>query len=235
MPQWFRLDRHAALVYLVSGLAGCQPNAQALLPARLETAEASTVAKWVGATTPTTGVLHRFTWLYQDEQSSKGGRGSARIAAPDSLRFDIAGSLGIGKGSAMVVGDSAQWVVPETAVKDLIPNYELLWALFGVARRPSDSARLAGLAEGEKAAWQYAAGSDTIEYLRVSSSPVTFASEVRHAGKVIGRSKVTLHPDGSPAKASLTVPSGPAKLEITFYATVPTPHFPPDTWRPPEP
>ena len=235
MPQWFRLDPPAALAYLALGVAGCHPRAPALLPVGLKSVAAPAVAQWVDATMPTAGALHRFTWLYQDEQSSKGGRGSARIAAPDSLRFDIAGSLGIGKGSAMVIGDSAQWVVPEGAVQDLIPNYELLWALFGVARRPAGGAELAGLVEGQKTAWRYAAGPDTIEYLRVSSSPVTLAAEVRHAGKVIGRSLATLHADGTPAKARLTVPSGPAKLEITFYATVPTPRVPPDTWRPPEP
>ena len=235
MPQWFRLDRPPALAYLVLGLLGCHPNTPGLLPAGLKNVTAADVAQWVGATGPTGGALHRFTWLYQDEQSSKGGRGSARIAVPDSLRFDIAGSLGIGKGSAMVIGDSAQWVVPEGAVKDLIPDYELLWALFGVARRPPDGATLTGLVEGQKTAWQYANGADTVEYLRISSTPVTLAAEVRHAGKVIGRSLATLHPDGSPARARLTVPSGPAKLEITFYATVPTPQFPPDTWRPPEP
>jgi hypothetical protein len=235
MPQWFRLDRHLGVVYLACGLAGCRPSAPALLPAGLKTADSRSVAEWVARTAPTAGALHRFTWLYQDEQSSTGGRGSARIALPDSLRFDIAGSLGIGKGSAMVIGDSAQWVVPEGAVKDLIPDYELLWALFAVARQPSPGADLAGLVEGAKTAWRYAEGPDTIEYLRVSSSPVTLAAEVRHAGKIIGRSLATLHPDGSPAKARLTVPSGPAKLEITFYATVSAPRFPPDTWRPPEP
>ncbi len=235
MLQRFRVDRPGALVYLAVALAGCRTAAPALMPAGLATAGSAEVGQWVEATAPSAGALHRFTWLYQDEQSSKGGRGSARIASPDSLRFDIAGSLGIGKGSAMVVGDSARWVVPEGAVKDLIPNYELLWALFGVARRPGEAAQLAGLVEGQKVAWRYADGADTVEYLRVSSSPVTLAAEVRHAGKVIGRSLATMHPDGSPAKARLTVPSGPAKLEITFYATVPTPKFPPDTWHPPEP
>jgi hypothetical protein len=46
---------------------------------------------------------------------------------------------------------------------------------------------------------------------------------------------MTISPDGTPIKARLTVPSVPAKLEITFYATVPTPVFPPETWARPEP
>ena len=58
---------------------------------------------------------------------------------------------------------------------------------------------------------------------------------MRHAGKVVGRTRMTIQPDGTPVKAQLTVPQVPAKLEITFYATVPTAAFPPETWASPEP
>lgn len=235
MLQWFRLDRRVGLVYLGLGLAGCRSAPPVLVPPQVEAARPEQVAGWVAATTPARGALHRFSWLYVDEQASKGGRGSARIAAPDTLRFDFAGSLGIGKGSALVVGDSARWVVPERSVEDLVPSFPLLWALVGVAMAPRDGARLAGLAEEGRVAWRYAEGSDTVEYLRQAGSPVTFSAEVRRAGKVVGRTRVTIQPDGRPAKALLTVPSVPAKLEITFYATVATPAFPPETWARPEP
>jgi hypothetical protein len=190
----------------------------------------------VAATEPRENVLLRFTWLYQDQESSKGGRGSARIARPDSLRFDIAGSLGIGKGSAMVVGDSAQWVVPANAVKDLVPEYPLLWAMFGVARGPEPGDSLSGKSDAGHASWRYVAGADTVEYQRVNGDPVTVRAEVRRAGKVVGRSEMTVRADGTPLQAKLTVPRVPAKLEIKFYARVPTPAFPPDIWaRPSEP
>ncbi len=236
MPQWFRLDRPVALAYLALGLAACTKSQPSLVPAGMQTVGAEQVNAWVGTTTPRAGALHRFKWLYQEDGPSKGGRGSARIAQPDTLRFDIAGSLGIGKGSAFVVGDSALWVVPEKSVQDLVPSFPLLWAMFGVAQAPNGSDRLAGLATGGRTAWQYADGADTVNYLRVTGSAVTFYSEVRHAGKVTGRTEMTMSSDGVPLKATLTVPSIPAKLEITFYATVPTPAFPAATWaRPSEP
>ncbi len=233
MPQWFRLDRPIGLAYLALGLVGCTKTVPSLVPAGMGTVAGEQVSAWVAATTPRAGMLHRFTWLYQDEKASKGGRGSARIAAPDTLRFDIAGSLGIGKGSAFVVGDSALWVVPERSVQDLVPSFPLLWAMFGTARAPGTSDRLAGLEQGGRVAWQYADGADTVNYLRVAGEPVTFYAEVRHAGKVVGRTQMTARGDGSPVKAKLTVPSVPAKLEITFYATVPSPAFPAATWAPP--
>jgi hypothetical protein len=235
MLQWVRLDRRVGLVYLGLAVAGCRSAPPSLVPEQAANVGPGQVAGWVAATTPTRGALHRFRWLYVDDQASKGGRGSARIAAPDTLRFDFAGSLGIGKGSALVVGDSARWVVPERSVEDLVPSFPLLWALLGVAMEPHDGARLAGLEQDGRVAWRYADGADTVEYLRQAGSPVNFSAEVRHAGKVVGRTRMTLQPDGTPVKAQLIVPQVPAKLEITYYATVPTPAFPPETWAPPEP
>lgn len=236
MPQWFRLDRPLGLAYLALGLAACHSSAPVLMPQHISAVSEAQVAQWVARTTPTTGMLDRFTWLYQDEQASKGGRGSARIAPPDTLRFDFAGSLGIGKGSAMVVGDSALWVVPDRSVDELVPGIALLWSVLGVARGPARDAQLAGLEEAGRTAWRYVAGTDTVEYLVVTGNPTTLYAEVRRAGKILGRSEMTRRPDGAPIKAELTAPTVPSKLEITFYATVPDPTFPPDTWvRPPEP
>jgi hypothetical protein len=235
MLQWFRLDRRVGLVYLGLGLAGCKTAPPVLLPTGVDEAALADVGRWVAATRPAQGALHRFSWLYVDDQASKGGRGSARIAIPDTLRFDLAGSLGIGKGSALVVGDTARWVVPERSVEDLVPSFPLLWALLGVGMPPHDGDRLAGLEQESRTAWRYADGADTVDYLRQAGDPVTFSAEVRHAGKVVGRTRMTIRPDGTPVKAQLTVPSVPAKLEITFYATVPTPAFPPETWARPEP
>ena len=230
MPQWFRLDPSAGLAYLALGLVGCHPSSPSLVPAGMQSASPEQVALWVGATTPTRSALHRFTWLYQDEQASKGGRGSARIAPPDSLRFDFAGSLGIGKGSAVVVGDSAQWVVPDRSVDELVPGIALLWSVLGVALPPAAQARLSGLDQSGRTAWQYASGPDTVNYLRVAGDPVIFYAEVRRSGKIVGRTEMTTRGDGTPVKARLTAPTVPSKLEITFYATVPSPAFPPETW-----
>jgi hypothetical protein len=202
----------------------------------MRTASPEEVRAWVALTSPKQSALHRFTWLYQDERASKGGRGSARIASPDSLRFDFAGSLGIGKGSAMVVGDSALWVVPDRSVDELVPGIALLWSVLGVARGPSPGYQLNGLEQSGRTAWQYADGPDTVNYLRLAGQPAMFYAEVRRAGKVVGRTEMTVRADGSPIRARLTAPTVPSKLEITFYATVPTPAFPPETWtRPLEP
>ena len=116
------------------------------------------VAAWVAATLPPEQRLHRFKWLFQDERASAGGRGSARIAPPDSLRFDVAGPFGAGAASAVVIGDQPLWTEPPDAIAKLVPNYPLLWAMFGVARPPGERRFPARRDSWGMTAWRYAGG-----------------------------------------------------------------------------
>jgi hypothetical protein len=190
--------------------------------------------EWVRQTAPAEPRLLRFKWLFRDERSSAGGRGSARVAPPDSLRFDIAGPFGSGAGSAAVIGDSALWTEPPDAIKKLVPNYPLLWALLGVARMPEPGAEVRGLSHGGTTAWQYARGADTLEYSRTGSGPVRFQAEFRQAGKVIGRAETELGPDGMPRTSRLTMPTVPARLDLTFTSTTKAEPFAASTWLPPK-
>ena len=235
MRQCFRLDRLPGLVYLALSAAACTPAPPVLVPPTAGPVTSEQVKTWVESTAPTEGVLHRFKWLFRDENSSAGGRGSLRIAVPDSLRFDVAGPLGTGRAAAVVVGDSALWVSSEKSIVDLVPVYELLWAMVGIARGPREGADLKGLEEGKRIAWQYAVGTDTVSYLLTRESEAKLLAEVRRAGKVLGRTETVLGPDGQPLKAKLLVPTVPAKLDITYYASVPTPAFPPEIWLPSQP
>src|ERR671924_896209 len=145
MAQGVRVDRPVVLVYL--GLLGiaCRPGTPgSVIPASAEPVSQEQVATWVASTVPTDHLLHRFKWLFRDERSSAGGRGSARVAPPDSMRFDVAGPFGSGAASAVVVGDQPLWAEPPDAVRKLVPNYPLMWGMFGVARPPSAGAGVRG-------------------------------------------------------------------------------------------
>ena len=176
------------------------------------------VGKWVAATVPADHRLHRFKWLFQDERSSAGGRGSARIAPPDSLRFDVAGPFGSGAASAAVVGDQPLWAEPPDAVEKLVPNYPLMWAMFGVARFPGR--RLAPrVTDGRVVAWQYAGPTDTVSYVRTGGKSGKLVAEVRHAGKVVGRPETTLDADGAAAQgpADRAQRAGQARPDVPLH------------------
>jgi len=217
------------VAYLAVSLAACSGTPGAVVPVDATPVSREQVSRWVTATVPSEHRLHRFKWLFQDERSSAGGRGSARIAPPDSLRFDVAGPFGSGAASAAVVGSQPLWAEPPDAVKKLVPNYPLMWAMFGVARLPENGDSLRGLSDGATTAWQYAGAMDTVSYVRTEGKTGKLVAEVRHAGKVVGRAETTLDANGAPLAARLIVPSVPAKLNLTFLSTARA-DFAPDIW-----
>ena len=192
------------------------------------------IAAWVSSTVPSHHQLYRFKWLFRDERGSAGGRGSVRVAPPDSLRFDVAGPFGGGAASAVVIGDDPVWTDPADAISRLVPNYPLMWAMFGVARMPPEGVELRGLANGSTRAWRYAGLADTVEYARTEGDPGRLIAEVRQGGKLIGRVETTLSSDDAPLKARLTVPSAPAQLDLTFVSTA-RDSFAPEIWLPRRP
>jgi hypothetical protein len=229
MARCFGLDRPVLLVYL--GLVGpaCRSVPEPVLPVGAAPVQRDHVVAWVALTIPAQSQLHRFKWLFVDERGSLGGRGSTRIAPPDSLRFDVAGPFGGGAASAVVVGDRALWTEPADVIARLVPNYPLMWAMFGMAMLPAEGVVLRGVTQDSIIAWEYARAGDTIQYARTGGDPVRFSAEVRHAGELIGRAETTLEPDGSLIKARLTVPSPPARLDLTFLSTARA-TFAPEIW-----
>ncbi|MBA2626662.1 MAG: hypothetical protein H0U85_01480 [Gemmatimonadales bacterium] len=190
------------------------------------------MSAWVRETAPVGYRLERFRWQLRDERGAAGGRGTVRFAAPDSVRLDVAGPFGAGRAAAVVVGDSAVWTDPPDAIARLVPSYPLMWALFGTARMPGPRDSLRGEQTATSVAWQYVSGTDTVEYVRTSGAQPHLLTEVRQGPKVLGRVDATLGPDGRPVTARLTVPSVPARLDLTFTTSATPPAFTPDTWLP---
>jgi hypothetical protein len=234
MLQRVLVDRRAFLVYVALAVCGCHAAPGAVVPEGATPVNREQVSQWVASTIPPGPRLHRFKWLFQDEQSSAGGRGSARIAPPDSLRFDVAGPFGTGASSAVVIGNDPVWVQPPDAIKKLVPNYPLMWAMFGVARMPEDGAKLRGLDHDGVTAWQYAGPADTIDYVRSAGPAGRLVAEVHRAGELVGRAETTLDSAGRPVKSRLTVPGVPAKLDLTFLSTAQA-NFASDIWVPRKP
>jgi len=230
MRQRVRLDLPGLLAYLGSALAACGGRPpEPVVPKAAHPVSPTEVAPWIESTRPPAQQVYRFKWLLRDERGSAGGRGAARVAPPDSMRLDVAGPFGSGMASAVVVADRAVWTEPADAIARLVPNYPLMWAMFGVARMPAEGDSVRALETPATQAWQYTAGPDTVEYSRTSGSPGRFVAEVHQRGTLIGRAETTLDSTGAPLKARLTVPSAPAQLDLTFLS-ITRDTFAPDIW-----
>lgn len=211
---------------------GCVHAPAPVIPVAMVPVSPDSVAAWAGATALSGRWLYRFKWQYQDDRSAQGGRGSAHIAGPDSIRFDVAGPLGVSPAAALIVGDTARWVRPEDMVHKLVPSYPLMWAMFGVARAPAGAAVVLAGRAGPTAVWRAVAGADTIDWSRSARALV---AEVRRGGEVVGRAVCRFGPDGKLSTARLSTPSVPARLDLTYTLSDASAHFPADVWRPREP
>ena len=214
-------------------ILGCKPPPGPVVPAGAEPLKVEQIRPWVAATLPSGSTIRQFKWLFQDDRSSAGGDGRARVAAPDTLRFDARGPLGSGRMAAMVVGDRPVWAVPEETVDQIVPDYTLFWAMFGVALMPDRRASIRGLDDGGTQVWEYTLGGDTVVYMRKAESPGKLIAEVRRSGRLFGRVETRLSAEGQPVSARLIVPDL-ARLDITFQSMTLESSFPPETWIAPE-
>lgn len=223
------------LTFGLCGVAACgaampvpeQVASAAFVPAPRQAAQA-----WAAATQSDGNHLLRFKWQYLNERSAVRGTGSLRIAAGDSLRLDFRGPLGSARGAAAVVGTALLWAVPEEEVDKFVPNYVLLWAMMGVALAPATGDTVLTAEDARLTAYRYVAGADTVDYYRTRTSS-QFVADVRRAGTRVGRVITVLDAAGKPTRSRLEVPSGPARLDITFTEwTIPGSH-PAGTWNAP--
>ena len=181
-------------------------------------------------TQPQSHRLHRFKWLFRDDKSSAGGRGSARIAPPDSMRFDVAGPFGSGAASAAVIGEQPLWA--RAARRGEQAGAELP-ADVGDVRRGAASVgrgRAAGPVRRRHARLAVRGGRrhGRVRAHRGHPRPNGDA-RCAAAGEIVGRAETTLDSTGAPLTARLTVPSVPARLDLTFLSTAQA-DFAPDIW-----
>jgi hypothetical protein len=221
--QRFLLDPLRTLSYIGAGavLAACpRPGRLApLVPAALPPASRDSAVAWALQTLPRAPTLIRFRWRYQDERVKYAGRGSARIAPPDSMRFDYSASFGIATGAAVVIGDSVAWADPEKDFRSLVPAIPLLWAALGMVQPPRDDAIVFGAIDTSgvrrRTVWRFAQQEDTLDYVARSDTAGVLEAEWRRRGEVVARSRSQFDVQGRPASARVDFPEASARFELT--------------------
>jgi hypothetical protein len=223
-----RLRRHS---YIGAGLwlLGCPGRPGPLLPVPLAPATDSDARAFVDAWRPRRAVWHRFRWRYDDPEQAYGGRGSARIAPPDSMRFDFAGPLGMGSGAAVVIGLEPRWARPERDFQALVPAVPLLWAAFGVVADPEDDA----VAYRGDGGWRFVTGSDTLDYRVTEGPPRVLDVEWRRSGVVVGRGTTEFGAGGWPRVSRLEFPDHRARFQLTMTTSDTNAVFAATQWQPP--
>ena len=203
------------------------------MPVALAPASRDSAVAWSRTTLPRGPTLIRFRWRYEDERVKYAGRGSARIAPPDSLRFDYAGPLGLGSGAAVVIGDSVAWADPEKNFRSLVPAIPMLWAALGMVQPPAEDAEVFGVASPDTAGikrivWRFAQREDTLDYVATNG---VLEAEWRRVGKVVARSRSQFDAQARPASARVDFQEASSRFELTVVAVDTAAVIPPALWR----
>lgn len=173
-----------------------------------------------------------FKWKYRDERQSGGGRGMARLAAPDSLRIDWRAVLGMASGAAVMIGDSVAWVDPP---RDSVPNepagVAVAWAAMGVVRPPAARAQVLSLKTGSAVVWRFAVDADTLDYKLTGEPPRILEAEWRQGGKQLVRIRTVLDEQARPTSAQIDSPRRSSRFEFTVVAVDTAPVFSAPLWR----
>jgi hypothetical protein len=212
-------------------LTACPGPPTPLVPVALLPASRDSAVAWTRTTLPHRATLIRFRWRYEDGRVRYAGRGSARIAPPDSLRFDYAGPFGLGSGAAVVIGDSVAWADPEKNFRSLVPAIAMLWASLGIVRPPGDGATVFGLGGADRTIWRFAAPGDTLDYVATLRPEPVLDAEWRRDGMVVARSHTRLDPQARPAGARIDFPEAAARFELTVVAIDTAAVLAPALWR----
>lgn len=171
------------------------------------------------------------------------GRGTVRVAPPDSLRFDYVGPLGLGSGAAVVIGDSVLWADPDKDFRSLVPAIPMLWAAFGMVRPPAADATVLGATLGggdslthrgvARTVWRFAQAEDTLDYMVTDSAGQgsRLEAEWRRRGKMVARSRTQLDALVRAANARIDFPEASARFELTVVLVDTAQVFAPALWR----
>jgi hypothetical protein len=200
-----------------------------LIPVALAPVPRDSAIAWSRSGVPATPLAYRIEWRYRDEQVGLRGRGTARFAPPDSLRFDYQGPFRR-SGAAVVIGDSVVWAEPSGDFESLLPAIPILWASFGIVRPPAaDSDVFLDRGKDGQRLWRFVRGPDTLEY--VAYGRRLLEAEWRRGGSTVARSATAFDSVAMPANARILFPEAPARFEFTVVGIDSGAVVPPALWR----
>jgi hypothetical protein len=182
-------------------------------------------------TVPAGSELLSLRWRFRDAEQGVSGRGAARVAPPDSLRVDVRGPLGFGRGTLVLAGPTA-WADPEGLVRQLLPSRFLIWAMLGVVQAPDSAERFEAGGDGPRRWLRVVEAGAVVTTFELHGD--TLVGVVRTRGdRMVGRLALVRGGDGRVRHATAEDLERHARLEFDIDTRAPVGAFPAEVWRRP--
>ena len=191
---------------------------------------AETFAAMAARTLPSAAQLIRFRWRYGDGDRDARGRGAARLAPPDSLRLDV-GVPVVGRATLVLTGDAA-WAQPHEVVDELPQSRAILWALFGIIRRPDDGTRIEVGDAADRRLFRLTAPDGEVTVLQCRGDTLLGATQLK-GDRTVGWLVLTRDAAGALVKADATDVEHGARYVVEVEHRETSEPFPSEIWRRP--
>ena len=224
---------YLAFVACLAGATGCRTAPPALAPevASFASVTAEAFSALAARSQPAGSELLSLRWRFTDAGSSVSGRGAARVTPPDSLRVDVRGPLGFGRGALVLAGDSV-WANPEDLVRQVLPGRFMVWAMLGVVRPPDKVERYeVGDADGRRLLRLVEPGGRATTF-ELSGDTVLGAVQSR-GDTLVGRLMLVRGADGRVVHADARDFERRVRLVFDITGRTPSGGFPAQVWRRP--
>jgi hypothetical protein len=220
------------LSLVILAAAGCTRSLGPIAPVTLPAISAVVVQRWIEEVAPRRGVRYDLRWELANKQGHTAGRAVARIATPDSLRFDYRAPFGR-SGAAVVIGDSAVWVRPQADKNTMVPAAPLFWLALGAPQVPPADAELFGREDANKRVWRVVRGRESMDVVLDRGPAPRLRAQWRRDGTLIGMCELSLTDRGLPASAVLTFPETSSRFAFSVESADTLAVHDPTIWSPP--
>ncbi len=181
-------------------------------------------------TVPAGDQLIRVRWRYDDGDHEASGRGAVRLAPPDSLRLDVQIPV-VGRATLVLAGDST-WAKPDEALDAVPRSRAVLWALFGVIRRPDPGTRIEWGTGVDRTLYRLTAPDGAVAVLECRGDTLLAATELS-GDRVVGRLRLTRDASGAVTKADAADYDHRMRFIVEVDHREASEPFPAEIWRRP--
>ena len=182
-------------------------------------------------TKPAGSELIAVRWRFGDAELEVSGRGAVRVTPPDSLRVDVRGPLGFGRGTLVLAGPTA-WADPESLVRQVLPSRFLIWAMLGVVQAPDSAERFERGGAGARLLLRVVEAGAVVTTFKFHGDTLTGVVRMR-GDRMAGRLALVRDGGGRLVHATAEDLERHARLKFDIDSRTPTGAFPVEVWRRP--